>query len=145
MREFETRKMPSSYRHSNETKVLIKANGVLVPVRLIYRGKEVSTYMLLDTGASTTVLNRKIADLLKMKSFRKGYARVADGREVRVALADLDYIVVGPNRMSNFTTNIIDYQGNPETYDGLLGMNFLREVNYHVDFKRGVISWARFE
>ena len=145
VKDFETRKMPSAYRDSSETKVLIKANQVLVPVTLIYKGKEVSTYLMLDTGASTTVLNKRIADLLKIKSFRHSSARVADGRNVRVESAELDYIVVGPNRMSNFTTSIIDYEGNPEPYDGLLGMNFLREVNYHVDFKRGVISWARFE
>jgi predicted aspartyl protease len=145
VKDFETRKMPSVYHDSSETKVLIKENHVLVPVNLIYRENELSTYLLLDTGASTTVLNQRVADLLKIKFFRHSSARVADGRNVRVESADLDYIVVGPNRMSNFTTSIIDYQGNPEPYDGLLGMNFLREVNYHVDFRRGVISWAQFE
>jgi predicted aspartyl protease len=145
VKDFETRKMPSAYHDSSETKVLIKENHVLVPVTLIYKGKEALTYLLLDTGATTTVVNRKVADLLKMNCSRHSYTRVADGRKVRVELADLDYIEVGPNRMPNFTTSIIDYQGNPEPYDGLLGMNFLKEVNYHVDFKRGVISWARFE
>jgi predicted aspartyl protease len=145
VKNFETRKMLSAYRDSSETKVLIKANQVLVPVTLIYGKNEVSTYLLLDTGASTTVLNERVADLLKVKSLRQGHARVADGSSVRVELVDLDYIVVGPNRIANFTTSIMGHQGSPEGFDGLLGMNFLREVNYHVDFNRGVISWARFE
>jgi predicted aspartyl protease len=142
---FETRKMPANHPRSNETRVIIKANQVILPVRLGYMGQEVVTYLLLDTGASTTVLNRRVADQLNIRSARPGVARVADGRSIPVYSVDMDYIVVGPHKISNLAANLIEHQGKPEPFDGLLGMNFLREVNYHVDFNRQVISWARFE
>jgi predicted aspartyl protease len=142
---FETREMPIDDRRSDETKVIIKANQVIVPVRLGYRGQEFGTYLLLDTGASTTMINRRIAEQLNIRSLRPGIARVADGRSIQVYWVNLDYIAVGPHKISDFRASIVDHQGKLEPFEGLLGMNFLREVNYHVDFQRSVISWARFE
>jgi len=142
---FETRQMPAEHLKTVETRVIIKANQVIVPVRLGYKGQEIVTNLLLDTGASTTSLNTRVAEQLNIRSARPAVARVADGRSIRVYSVDLDYIVAGPHRMSNFKANLIDHKGKREPFDGLLGMNFLREVNYHVDFKRQIISWARFE
>ena len=145
VKNFETRKMTSEDHSSHETKVIIKANQVIVPARVGFRGQEVVTYLLLDTGASTIVLNTKVAKQLNVRSVRPGFARLADGSSIRVYAVDLDYIVVGPKRIANLKANLVDQRGKAEPFDGLLGMNFLREVNYHVDFKRQVISWARFE
>jgi predicted aspartyl protease len=141
---FEVKKMPSE-SDAKVTKVLIEANRVLVPVILGYGGKEVSTYLLLDTGASTTMIKRKIARLLHMQSLKPGTARVADVRTVSSDLGNLDYIIVGPHKISNFEISIMDYQGAPTQHQGLLGMNFLKEVDYSVDFRRKIISWERFE
>ena len=142
--DFEIKKMPSD-PDARDTKVLIKGNRVLVPVILGYGGKEVSTYLLLDTGATTTMIKRKIARMLNMKSLTPGTSRVADGRTVASDLGYLAYIIVGPHKIPNFEISVMDYQGTPVQYQGLLGMNFLREADYRVDFRRGLISWERFE
>jgi predicted aspartyl protease len=142
---FETKRMPYEDRRPVETRVIIKANHVIVPVRLGYRGQEVITYLLLDTGASITTLHNRVGEQLNISSGRPAVVRVADGRSIRVYSVDMDYIVVGPHRISNFKAHLIDYKGKADPFDGLLGMNFLREVNYHVDFKRQLISWAKFD
>jgi predicted aspartyl protease len=141
---FEIKKIPSD-RDAKDTRVLIKENQVLVPVILGYGGKEVSTYLLLDTGATTTMIKRKIVRMLHMKSLTPGTSRVADGRSVPSDLGNLDYIIVGPHKIPNFEISVMDYQGAPVQHQGLLGMNFLREVNYRIDFRRGLISWERFD
>ena len=114
-----------------------------MPVQLGYRGNEVSTVLLLDTAATATMLQREVANALQMRLLCHGNSRVADGRLIRMDIADLDYIVAVPHRMTNFTTVIVDHQGAPESYKGLLGMNFLNKVIYYVDFKRKVISWEK--
>ena len=141
--QFEKRELPVEDALSGETQVIIRGNQVLVPVKLGYRGKEVSSRLLLDTGASTTLITQKVGKRLNIKAARSGAVRVADGRTVPVYTVNLDYIVVGPHRIAKFRTNMIDFRGHPPSFDGLLGMNFLRHVNYRVDFKRQVISWSQ--
>ena len=141
---FETRKMAPNHRKSEETKVILKRNHVIVPMTLAYRGKEVATNLLPDTGASTTAFNRKIADMLNIKASNSRTVRVADGRGIPARSVDLDYIVVGPQRITNFRSNAIDPSGDPENFDGLLGMDFPRGVDYHVNFTSGVLFWERF-
>ncbi len=125
--------------------MFINGNRVLVPVQLGYHGNEISTLLVLDTGATTTVLHREAANDLHMRPIQHGNSRMADGRLIRTDIADLDYIVVGPHRMTNFTTVIVDHEGAPESSKGLLGMNFLHNLTYHVDLRRGVISWENIE
>ena len=137
---FEIKKMPSD-RKAKYSEVIIKANQVLVPVILGNGENAISTYLLLDTGATTTRIKRKFASMLNMKSLTPGTSRVADGRTVPSYLGNLDYIIVGPHKISNFKINVMDHQGAPGHHQGLLGMNFLREVDYSVDFRREIISW----
>jgi hypothetical protein len=48
--------------YKSETKVFIKGNQVLVPVTLGYDSKEAEALLVLDTGASITVLHQEIAE-----------------------------------------------------------------------------------
>lgn len=141
--KFEKREMPVGDAMSGETKVIIRGNMVIVPVKLFCGGKEISTKLLLDTGAGTTLVNHKIGKRLNKKASSRGIVRVADGRSVPVHSVDLDYIMVGPHKFPNFRINVMELKGKPASFDGLLGMNFLRKTNYRIDFDRQVISWTR--
>ena len=123
------------------TRAVIKDNRVFVPVRLGYEGQEVQVMLLLDTGASTTVIHREAGSKLNLWDRLKTTSIVADGRNINTELAYLDYIQVGPHRLRNFKVSIIDYSGDNDHYTGLLGMNFIRRIEYTINYAKQTIRW----
>lgn len=125
----------------SETNVIIKGNSVLVPVTIGHKGKKFSTYLVIDTGAETTVLHKSVADKLNIASTKTIKAKVADGRFVDSKIAYLDYLVIGRNVMENVEVLIIKQETKSEIGQGLLGMNFLKGWNFTIDFNRKVVKW----
>lgn len=124
-----------------ETKVVIEGNRILVPVTLVNHGSQIETLMLLDTGASQMVIQRDIADQLNVVTLRKGLSQVAGGQTIQTEMGQLSYMKVGPIKMLDPIVIIINHEGAPVKYKGLLGMNFLRNVQYSIDYKNQVIKW----
>jgi clan AA aspartic protease (TIGR02281 family) len=122
------------------TRVAIISNRVLVPVTLAYRGKEVTAHFVLDTGASTCTISPTLAARLRVKpeDCVRGIAQGVGGGVFEVRQAKLDYLIVGPNRKYDVEATVIE----SAQADGLLGMNFLRELRYHIDFQNSTITWG---
>jgi predicted aspartyl protease len=146
-------KVPQKYRsgmkvtsggkpRATSTPVLITRNQVLVPVIVSFRGFAVEARLLFDTGATVTTINERLAAALGVEAsdVRPGKATVADGRSVRGYSFTADSLTVGAKARSTVQISILPGSGN-EGYDGLLGMDFLKNFRYHVDFERSVIDW----
>jgi predicted aspartyl protease len=127
--------------NNSETAVSIDGNRVLVPVIIKYSGKTSSAKLLLDTGASIVTLHRNIANKLKIKNTRNTKLKLAGGQLIPADIARIDDVIVGPNRKSNLFVSIIDQIDTNADYDGLLGMNFLRNLRYEIDFNKSIIKW----
>jgi predicted aspartyl protease len=123
------------------TKVTIRGNQVLVPVTLGYGGKEVQASLLLDTGAEIIVIHRPIADQLNIPLTGGAHVRVGGGRVINASVAKLDYVRVGPYEAKEIQAWVVFPQGPPPKEDGALGMNFLRGLEYSIDFENQVIRW----
>jgi len=145
-------KIPAEYREqvlvtkaaSIETPVRVTPQGhVLVPVTFYHRGKSVTAILILDTGATNTIISEKTAAELGLQGddVRRGSARVADGRSVPSYEATLDSIKVGPKELSQAPVAIIPFAGKRDDHDGLLGMSFLKAFRYQVDLSGQKIVW----
>ena len=135
------RQAQEEYGKKMVTQVIIEGNRVFVPVTLNNNGAELETLLLLDTGASQTVIHRSIADQLNVVTISKGLSQVAGGGTIQTDVAKLTHMKVGPIKMVDPHVLIISYEGVPTKNKGLLGMNFLRNVQYQIDFQKQEIRW----
>jgi predicted aspartyl protease len=147
-------KVPQEYRATMKKKriasgngavtpIVIRDNQVMVPVRLSFRGHTVETLLLLDTGASITTINGRLATQLGIDptDTQPEGSIVADGRSIASYTCTVDLLAVGNRSLSKAMVSILPTSGGVG-FDGLLGMNFLKKFHYHVDFDRSVIQWG---
>jgi hypothetical protein len=86
-------------------------------------------------------LHRDVADQLNIIALSKGLAQVAGGQNIRVETGQVNYFKVGPFNMEKATVLIMPYEGPAVSYSGLLGMNFLKNVQYTIDYQNQLIRW----
>jgi clan AA aspartic protease (TIGR02281 family) len=140
---------PQAYKSIGETesnvlKVKIIDNQVLVPVTLGYGGKTVQALLLLDTGATNTTISPEIAAKLNISldQTKKTIGQVVGGGLLEAKRVKLNYIKVGPHTKTDIDIDIIEHIDLASNFDGLLGMNFLRNFRYHINFDNQTINWA---
>jgi hypothetical protein len=124
-----------------QTPVIIARNRVLVPVEVAMGNRVAELSLLLDTGASRTVLHRSSLSELDLPSGKRYKARVAGGGFVNSNRIKFRYINVGPFHIKKASAMVINLTGKPPSYDGMLGMDFLKNHPYQIDFENQVINW----
>ncbi|MFY0677804.1 MAG: clan AA aspartic protease [Neptuniibacter sp.] len=116
-------------------------NRVIVPVKVVYGARSKQLSLVMDTGASSTVIHRSAISSLN-PSLRRGLgATVADGSYVKTEIVSFDRIEIGPYKSSNIQTMVLDYKGGNEQSHGLLGMDFLFNARYELDKNKSLIIW----
>lgn len=125
------------------TKIILSANRILVPVTLVYDGNEVDVHLMMDTGASGTMISASIADQLyiNLSKAKKAKGEVVGGGIVEARVIRMNILKIGPHRFNNRDVFVVPHEGAAVKHDGLLGMDLLRELKYRVDFDKQVIIW----
>ncbi len=121
---------------------------ILVPIRMagsaafvsVTLNRAVQTSMLLDTGASYTVISRQLAASLSVSAASRTTISTANGL-INVALARVSSIKVGAAEATDLTVAIHDVSAN-STLGGLLGLDFLGRFHTSIDPRRQLLVLA---
>ncbi len=99
---------------------------------------------MLDTGASITVISRDVAEKLdiNLEQAPRASARVVGGGRVTGWHVRLDRMAAGPHSKTGIEVAVIPHVVGGAAIDGLLGMDFLRNYKYNIDFNNQAISWS---
>ena len=100
----------------------------------------VQTLMLVDTGATYTVVSRQLAATLGLNEASRASISTANGL-INVALARLGSIQVGAAEATNLTVAIHDISTNTKL-GGLLGLDFLSRFHTSIDSRRQLLILA---
>lgn len=108
--------------------IQMAGRSVIVPVTL---NGTLSAALLLDTGASMTMISHRVANSLSLLTSRSGVL-AGIGGTIRAKIARIDSVKVGAAEVTDLSVSIHDLSRNP-TIDGLLGMDFLGRFQVSVD------------
>jgi aspartyl protease family protein len=121
-------------RNDGPAKIKRRTNGGCPIVDATFNG-DYEQEMLVDTGASKTSINKKMAEELKVEPVREGYFIMASGKVEKYPIGFVKSIEVGETKVDNVEVAIID--SGEEV--GLLGQNFFGK--YDVTIKRDEIEF----
>src|SRR5512135_745139 len=102
--------------------------AVIVPVTFNHSG---TANLILDTGASVTMITGKVAADLRIPTTGSGLL-TGIGGTVRAQVARVDSVKVGDAEVAGMTVSIHDPLRN-SSFEGLLGMDFLGRFQVSVD------------
>ena len=113
------------------------ARGMLVvPARI---NGATDSWLLVDTGASLTVLSTKVASQLELPinaNTRRSIVRLAGGREIAVPRVRLASMKLGAATIENLYIGVYDVLPATPQIHGVLGMDFLRHFNVSIEHGR---------
>ena len=108
--------------------VTLNAGTIIVPVTF---NRTVTANLLLDTGASMTMISRRLASNLALPAIASG-AISGIGGTISAQIARVDSIKVGDAEVGAMAVAIHDLSRFPRS-EGLLGMDFLSRFHLSVD------------
>lgn len=124
-----------------EMPISVKNNLVIAPVKMHFGRRSVKLKLVLDTGASSTVVYQHALNSLQTKFRKAGSVLLADGNSVPAKKLILDKVVIGPYEAKKVQTLVLENPLGAAGAQGLLGMDFLSQAPYELDLERKYIIW----
>jgi hypothetical protein len=114
----------------------VKVSGSKVIVSVNFNNRFAAN-LLLDTGASRTMISSRIAKMLQLQSLGSGRG-YGIGGVVTVSTARVESVKVGKMERQNLLVMIHDFSPDP-SYEGLLGFDFLSHFHLSLDLQKALL------
>ena len=111
-----------------------------MPVSFSNGGLEAATQLILDTGATHTVIYRSFASQLNILSLATGQSKVASGQSVLSEVGKVDFMKVGPIRPGLPRDHHV-LRGPPHRLQRAARDGFPERRKYVLDYENQVIRW----
>ncbi len=148
------RSLPSRHVTSPPVEIPLQASdtasSAIVSVPILMNGSAafatvtlngtVQALMLLDTGATYTIVSRQVATTLRLNETTRVTISTANG-SINVPLSSLGSMKVGAAEVTNVTVAIHDIFAN-STLGGVLGLDFLGRFHTSIDSRRKLLILA---
>jgi hypothetical protein len=118
------------------TAIPVKVSGSKVIVSVNFNNSTAAN-LLLDTGASRTMISSRIAKILRLQSMGSGQG-YGIGGVVTVSTARVDSVKLGETERQNLLVMIHDFSPDP-SYEGLLGFDFLSHFHMSLDLQKSLL------
>ena len=99
--------------------------------------RTVSANLILDTGATSTVISRRLASLLSIHPTGTAMGQTVGGT-ITAPIARLASMKVGAAEIAELSVIVHDFSRDPRI-DGLLGMDFLGQYHVGLDSQKQVL------
>jgi predicted aspartyl protease len=114
----------------------VKVRGSKVIVAVTFNNS-IAANLLLDTGASRTMISTRIARDLRLHSTGSG-GGYGIGGYVTVSTARIESVKMGEVEMRDLPVMIHDFSPDP-SYEGLLGFDFLSHFHMSLDLQKAML------
>lgn len=114
----------------------VKVSGSKVIVSVNFNNRTAAN-LLLDTGASRTMISSRIAKTLRLQSLGSGTG-YGIGGVVNVSTARVESVKLGEMERQNLLVMIHDFSPDP-SYEGLLGFDFLSHFHMSLDLQKALL------
>ena len=132
----ETSSLPPSEK---SVTVPVEMSGTNIVVPVLVNGSS-KTYMMMDTGATFTVVTPTLAKRLGLKLASRVPLMTANGR-ISAPLSRLASLKVGNAEVRGLVVAIHDFSPDPRL-EGLLGLNFLSRFHTSIDSRQQRLTLA---
>jgi predicted aspartyl protease len=127
---------PSAASGRSAITVPVETNGSWIIVPVTFNGA-VKARLQLDTGASSTMVSRRIANDLALSPLGARRA-VTVGGTITLSVARVRSLKVGAAEIRDLVVAIHDFSADPRV-EGLLGLDFLKHFHVSLDARRKLL------
>jgi Aspartyl protease len=127
---------PAESASKGATAIPVRVSGSKVIVSVNFNNSTAAN-LLLDTGASRTMISSRIAKILRLQSMGSGKGYGIGGM-VTVSTARVDSVKLGEMERQNLLVMIHDFSRDP-SYEGLLGFDFLSHFHMSLDLQKSLL------
>ena len=129
----------------NASATAAPSGAVIVPVQFAGRAAIVSALLnrtvtgslILDTGATSTVISRRLAKVLSIRPIATMMGQTVGG-PITAPMARLSSLKIGTAELTDLTVIIHDFSRDPRI-EGLLGMDFLGQFRVSLDSQKQLL------